>query len=139
MSSMLNTLYQRDRQGYSFGAVLSLCPVLWAVTFVTGMLAARHLPGYMKMAGSNSRAISAACHVLVPIVQGEEESEVSGLEGRTELEKREILSQSEIKWGEVGDTEAWSARFPNFGKPVGHLSFGIEGAVRPPVQGHYYA
>ncbi|KAK1850853.1 hypothetical protein CCHR01_06510 [Colletotrichum chrysophilum] len=133
------------------GLIALLLPIL---------LSRRVLPGYMPIVGSNSLAISAACHVSplakVPKGDGNEVDARTWKQDATELQDLLAVAnqhqESErsptgmksmvlypLKWGDVKMPEDWYSEMGHEANDVGHLSFGtVADDPQPPKDGRWY-
>lgn len=168
--------------GYSSTAVLACVIIFILFTLVPIATALPCLPGNTTVVGSESLAISAACHVSVRSVAAHDDSDegnnrqdlnisdtrrVADISDHIDAEaggyqvddhvrllaheatssttsaddqRRLLLSQGRIKWGEVQMSPEWYRQYDGLPEPVRHLSFGLEGDdVQEPEDGQWYA
>lgn len=147
--------------GYSTSAIVASIVVFAIMVFVTVWLAWKQMPGSEGQAlvvGTNSLAISAACHPseLSSAGRGEEGKEEEGRRGDQSpgvdeerslwdvWREKEIkgvgdyLAESRIRWGVVKMPERFYDGVESGGE-VGHLSFGVrEDGVEVPKEGVCY-
>jgi hypothetical protein len=140
----------------------ALC-IFFATLAIPIILSCMPLPGQMVVAGNSSAAISAACHVTWQFVDGqtpcnnEHDLTTDSSDGINNIEsgyqlvpmadgsktlheniKRKV--QGKLKWGVVIENLATIDTENGEERPVGHLSFGVEGDnVGAVVNGAYYA
>ncbi|KAK5651838.1 hypothetical protein OQA88_11607 [Cercophora sp. LCS_1] len=141
--------------GYSTSAILLSLAVFSVMALAPVWLGWRYLPGDWKgmgravVVGTNSLAISAACHPSELSRGGEEggietkgdQSPAFDEEGSLCDMKRGVgsrLAESRVRWGVVRMPDGFYDGMGSEGE-VAHLSFGVrEDGVQPPVKGKCY-
>ncbi|KAI1342586.1 hypothetical protein F5Y15DRAFT_373244 [Xylariaceae sp. FL0016] len=151
---------------YSLAALLCLIVVSVILVTIPILLGRRHLPPGSISPGSNSLALSAACHAsslsIGPkhgeIAVGKMETSphdrkasemnlhqnplmVHEMELGNESPEQNLrkLARKKVRWGVVRMAPEWYSEYAR-DEPVEHLGFGAgEHGVSPPVPGHIYA
>ncbi|KAI0193909.1 hypothetical protein F4808DRAFT_475205 [Astrocystis sublimbata] len=133
--------------GYSVTSLIVLVSVTSVLITVPIILSFRRLPSNITHPGSNSLAISAACHSSA-LTQASKES-LAATEDRginydddddsdTDTPLRR-LAQSKIRWGVISMPPEWHDEYDH-AHSIEHLGFGVEeDNPGDPIPGHMYA
>jgi hypothetical protein len=96
--------------GYSGISILILICIFFVLLLGPILLGLLRLPGYMKVVGSNSRAISAACHVS-PVSQALRQADAGNSKARKAKKKQWSIPRG--SQGSKDDIEMWSLTLVN--------------------------